>query len=146
MIVLAIFGALRRGYVRRTAAGALEAARWDAFRRYLKDFSRLQEAPPISLALWDRFLVYAVGFGIAEEVLEAARLRAPAELSQTSNLYWFGGYGYGGGGTENAFSGLSSALNGAFTPPSTGGGGGFSGRRRWGRRRWRWRCLVKLSR
>ncbi|MGH9895787.1 MAG: DUF2207 family protein, partial [bacterium] len=77
--ILAIFGASRRGYVRRSKEGALEAARWTAFRNYLKDFSRLEEAPPISLALWDRFLVYAIAFGVAEEVLEAARLRAPAE-------------------------------------------------------------------
>jgi uncharacterized membrane protein len=128
-VVLGTFAAMRRGYVKRTPSGALEAARWSAFRRYLKDFSRLEEAPAISLALWDRFLVYAIGFGLAEEVLEAARLRAPAELETTSSIYWFGGHGYTGGGTENAFSGLTSALNGAFSPPSSGsgGGGGFSG-------------------
>jgi uncharacterized membrane protein len=127
-IVLGIFAAMRRGYVKRTPEGALESARWSAFRRYLKDFSRLQEAPSISLALWDRFLVYAIGFGVAEEVLEAARLRAPAELEQTSSIYWFGGHGYTGGGTENAFAGLSSALSGAFAPPGgSGSGGGFSG-------------------
>ena len=89
-IVLIVFLSFRRVRVRRTTAGALEAVRWDAFRRYLTDFSRLQDAPVISLDLWDRYLVYAITFGVAEEVLEQARLHAPPELEQTSSLYWFG--------------------------------------------------------
>ncbi|MEE8374793.1 MAG: DUF2207 domain-containing protein [Acidimicrobiia bacterium] len=123
-IVLFVFLAFRRVRTKRTPAGALEAARWVAFRRYLQDFSRLEEAPVISLDLWDRYLVYAITFGLAEEVLEHARLHAPPELESNSSLYWFGHYGYSGGHTENAFAGLQSALSGAFTPPSSGGGGG----------------------
>ena len=129
--VLTIFViSFRRVRVRRSKEGALEAARWDAFRKYLSDFSRLHEAPSISLDLWDRYLVYAIGFGVATEVLEHARLHAPEVLESTSSLYWYGSHGYSGGSTENAFSGLESALSGAFTPPSSssGGGGGFSGR------------------
>lgn len=119
----------RRVKVKRTAEGALEAARWSAFRSYLKDFSQLQDAPPISLALWDQYLVYGITFGVAAQVLEHARLHAPEALAQSSSLYWYGHYGYGGGHTQNAFVGIESALSGAFTPPasSSGGGGGFSG-------------------
>ncbi|HEX9761967.1 MAG TPA: DUF2207 domain-containing protein [Acidimicrobiia bacterium] len=123
-VALIVFLFFRRVRVKRTAQGALEAARWAAFRRYLTDFSRLEEAPAISLDLWDRFLIYAIAFGVAEEVLETARLQAPPELEQQSSIYWFGNYGYSGGHTENAFAGLSSALSGAFTPPSSSGGGG----------------------
>ncbi len=114
---------------KRTKDGALEAERWIAFRRYLRDFSRLEEAPAISLALWEKFLVYGITLGVAEQVLEQARLHAPVELEQTSSLFWYGNNGYGGGPTQNAFVGLESALSGAFTPPSSGsgGGGGFSG-------------------
>ena len=127
-IILIIIVSFRRVRVKRTKEGALEAARWSAFRRYLADFSRLDEAPSISLALWDRFLIYAITFGVAEEVLEQARLHAPPDLEQRSSIYWFGHYGYTGGHTENAFAGLESALTGAFSPPSSsGGGGGFSG-------------------
>jgi len=132
-VLLAGFLFFRKVRNKRTPAGALEAARWDAFRRYLTDFSRLQEAPAISLALWDKLLVYAIGFGVATEVLEQARLNAPPELEQSSSLFWYGTYGYSGGSTENAFVGIESALSGAFTPPgsgggfSAGGGGGFGG-------------------
>ncbi|HEX5695415.1 MAG TPA: DUF2207 domain-containing protein, partial [Acidimicrobiia bacterium] len=62
-IALFVFLLFRRVRVRRTKEGAVEAERWDAFRRYLNDFSRLEEAPPISLDLWDRFLIYAIVFG-----------------------------------------------------------------------------------
>lgn len=128
-VVLFIFLSFRRVHVRRTKQGALEAERWMAFRRYLRDFSRLEEAPSISLALWDQFLVYGITLGVAEQVLEQARLYAPVALEEASSLYWYGNHGYGGGPTQNAFVGLESALSGAFTPPSSssGGGGGFSG-------------------
>ena len=55
----------------------LEAERWDAFRRYLTDFPRLQDAPPATLELWERFLVYGIAFGIAERVLQGAQLHMP---------------------------------------------------------------------
>lgn len=128
-VVLFVFLSFRRVRTRRTKKGALEAERWIAFRRYLRDFSRLEEAPAISLALWEQFLVYGITLGVAEQVLEQARLHAPVELEQTSSLYWYGNNGFGGGPTQNAFVGLESALSGAFTPPSSssGGGGGFSG-------------------
>lgn len=125
-VIFAGFVAARRTWVRRTPDGAMLAARWKAFRSYLRDFSRLEEAPPIALDLWDSYLVYAIALGVAEEVLAAARLHAPQELEQVSHIYWYGSHGYTGGPSENAFAGLTSALSGAFTPPSSGGGGGFS--------------------
>jgi uncharacterized membrane protein len=114
----------RKVRVRRSKEGALEAARWNAFRNYLSDFSNLEEAPAISLDLWDKLLVYAIGFGVATEVLEHARLHAPEVVESSSSIYWYGSHGFSGGSTENAFSGLESALSGAFTPPSSSSGGG----------------------
>ncbi|HDL50356.1 MAG TPA: DUF2207 domain-containing protein, partial [Actinobacteria bacterium] len=121
-VILGVFAISRKGWVKRTRAGAQLAARWEAFRRYLKDFSRLEEAPAISLTLWDRYLVYAVALGVAEDVLKAARLQAPPELEQQSSLYWYGSQGYSGGHSTNALAGLGSALHGAFSPPSSSGG------------------------
>jgi uncharacterized membrane protein len=115
-------------WVRRSKEGARLDARWQAFRRFLRDFSRLEEAPAISLVLWEQFLVYGIALGVAEDVLEAARLRAPEELHRSSSIYWYGDQGYGGH-SSNAISGIERALTGSFRPPSssTGGGGGFSG-------------------
>jgi len=47
-IILIIVVSFRRVRVKRTQSGALEAARWEAFRRYLADFSNLEAAPSIS--------------------------------------------------------------------------------------------------
>ena len=78
-----VIGALtqRKLWRRRSQAGEVEAERWEAFRRYLTDFPRLQEAPPATLALWERLLVYGIAFGIAERVLQAAHMAMPEELA-----------------------------------------------------------------
>jgi uncharacterized membrane protein len=74
---------------RRTAAGALEAKRWAAFRRYLKDFPRLEDDPAGSVALWERHLVYAIAFGEADRVLGEAQLHRLEGLSG-SPIFWLG--------------------------------------------------------
>ena len=48
----------------------------------------LAEAPPVSLALWERFLVYGIAFGIADRVLQAAHLHMPEELAEQSSIFW----------------------------------------------------------
>lgn len=74
---------------RRTAAGQLEARRWEAFRRYLTDFPRLRESPAASLELWEEHLVYAIAFGRAQRVLEGAALYR-LEMLSGSPLFWLG--------------------------------------------------------
>src|SRR5206468_10250067 len=73
---------------RRSRTGEAEAERWEAFRRYLTDFPRLQEAPPATLELWERYLVYGIAFGIAERVLQGAHLHMPDELHDQSTIHW----------------------------------------------------------
>ena len=122
-------GTRTRLWRRRTAAGQTEAERWEAFRRYLTDFPRLKEAPPATLELWERFLVYGIAFGIAERVLQGAHLHMPEELHNQSTLYWITPTGdLGSGPTALAIGDLSSGFGSALAPPaSSGGGGGFSG-------------------
>ena len=122
--------ALNRMWVRRTSKGALLHARWQAFRRYLNDFSRMEESPPASLALWEQFLVYGIALGVAEQVLEAARLHAPPEVAQGGSFYSPGYDGSVTGPTGFSFSNLENDFSSAFSPPSSsssGGGGSFSG-------------------
>ena len=125
-VLIFAFSRGRRMWVRLSPEGAMMAARWRAFRRYLSDFSRIEEAPPISIALWEEFLVYGITLGVAEDVLAAARFAAPAELAATSHIYWYGNQGDYGGHSSNAIEGISRSLPGAFAPVSSSGGG-FSG-------------------
>ncbi len=129
-IALAVIAVYMR---RRSRQGNELYAQYEAVRNYLKDFSRLNEAPPQSVILWNRFLVLAVLFGIAEEVIEQLRVRMPELVSDPSfqTSYWWvyaGGYGHASpvaavsqsfvSATQVATSQMSSA---------SGGGGGFSG-------------------
>ncbi len=118
----------RKLWRRRTKAAALEAERWDAFRRYLQDFPRLQEAPPATLELWERLLVYGIAFGIADRVLQAAHMAMPEALAQASSVYWISGYGdLGGGASAMSIGDLASGFGSALAPPSSGSGGGGGG-------------------
>jgi uncharacterized membrane protein len=124
-------------WVRRTPKGALLYARWQAFRRYLADFSRMEESPPASLALWEQFLVYGIALGVAEQVLEAAKLHAPPEIAQGGGSFYRPVYdGSVSGPDEIVLSSLENDFSSAFSPPSSpsssgswsgGGGGSFSG-------------------
>ena len=116
---------------RRSAEAEQEAEHWDAFRRYLTDFPRLQDAPPSTLELWERYLVYGIAFGIAERVLQGAQLHMPDELHQASSIYWISPTGdLGSGPSALGIGDLSSGFGSALAPPSSGSGGfggGFSG-------------------
>jgi uncharacterized membrane protein len=106
---------LAAAWVRRTPKGALLHARWNAFRSYLKDFSRMEDAPPASLALWEQYLVYGVALGVAEDVLAAARLHATPEVVEDSG--WFPSDTDVDG---DVFEDVQDIFSGAFTPPSSG--------------------------
>jgi uncharacterized membrane protein len=129
---LALGSVLHPLWVRRTPKGALLHARWQAFRRYLSDFSRMEESPPASLALWEQFLVYGIALGVAEQVLEAARLYAPPEIAQGGSFYSSGYDGSVSGPDGFSLSSLENDFSGTFSPPSSsgswsGGGGGGGG-------------------
>jgi uncharacterized membrane protein len=117
--------------VNRTQRGADAKARAEALKRYLKDFSNLEEAPVGHLVLWDRFLVYAVALGVADELLDGLRVRLPNVADNPNLGAWYRGPGFGAGrlGHVALFAGsFGSATATAVAPPSrSGSGGGFSG-------------------
>jgi uncharacterized membrane protein len=54
-------------------------AKWAAFRRYLKEFSSLEDAPALAVVIWEHHLVYATALGVAHEVEDQVRSLIPAE-------------------------------------------------------------------
>lgn len=117
---------------RRAEAANNLYAKYRGLRDYLRDFSRLDEAPPTHIILWEHFLVMAVVFGIAEKVIEAMRVKVPQVLADPAlahTVWWMSsGPGYVSpasaiaGGFASAASIASSQMS-----SSSGGGGGFSG-------------------
>ncbi len=144
LIVLAV-----RGLSRRTPEAVLEVKRWDAFRRFMADFSAMKEAGPKLLAMWEDYLVYATALGVAEQLLKHLKMVAVEFGQSTPNPAWFRGASGGGGsglapagvGSLDAltrslqnFQNLSRALSssssrgGGFSGGGGGGGGGGSSR------------------
>jgi uncharacterized membrane protein len=134
VLLLLILGAvLPRSLTHRSGEGAKLAAGWEGLRRYLDDFSAMQDAPPASLVLWEQLLVYGIVLGVADRVLAAAQVSAPAELGDRSRVYWIDNRGGLGGGLtsltmHNLMADVGRAVT-AGTPKSSGSGfgGGFGG-------------------
>ncbi len=112
-------------------------AKWKGFKRFLKHFSKMEEKDYGSIILWEHYLVYAIGLGIADKVLKQLKDIYP-EITELEDTY----SGIYHSSTYHSFSSsFNSVSTGACTySSSTGSGGGFSGggggrRRRWRRRR-----------
>lgn len=124
-----------RAVKRRSQEAAELHAQYAALERYLKDFGRLDEKPPDAVVLWEHFLVYAVMFGIADEVAKAMAIKVPEVVQdpafRTPYLLWWGVPGEGGG--LSAFSEIHQSFGQAVSVATSssssgsGGGGGFSG-------------------
>ena len=129
-----IQAAFSPAFKRRSWRGALQFRKWRAFRRFLKDFSRLDEAPPSSMAIWEHYLVYAVTLGVAKEVIEQLQVVMPKNDPQWQGYMgpaWYqsshASSGIDGLNSLNtAFSSMTAAATSAMSSGS-GGGGGFSG-------------------
>jgi uncharacterized membrane protein len=129
VLILCYIGLLRK----RTPAGAQRHAEWAGLKRYLKDFSQLEDAPSGHLVLYERYLVAAVALDVADELIEALRVRIPEVANDPTFATWYVGSRVGGvtgfSSLGDFSSGLSSATASTFRPPSSSGssGGGFSG-------------------
>lgn len=112
-------------------------AKLKALRRWLCDFTRLKEAVPSDVVLWNKLLVMAVVLGVSDEVIKQLRVAMPELLENEAFLpayYWCYGYGdmrpparaftetYESAALINA-----SELASSSDSSSSGGGGGFSG-------------------
>ena len=126
--------------------------RLEAFRRYLKDFSDLPNAPALAVVIWEQYLEWAVALGVADEVEKQVRALVPVEslrspipggptgLAGINAFHTFqaaapvlvissmasasSGSTGGGFGSSSSSSGFSG---GGFSGGGGGGGGGTGG-------------------
>lgn len=113
-------------------------AKLKALKRWLKDFTRLEEAVPQDVILWNRLLVMAVSLGVAEEVIEQLKVAAPQVLEDPVVAPVYGWYMYPhtalgspasrlGSSVTSSHKVSSAALAASSMSSGGGGGGGFSG-------------------
>lgn len=73
---------------KRTPRGALDYAKWKAFKKFLNDFGRFDEKELPEITLWERYLVYASIFGIADKVCKTMKIKFN-EMNYTNSDFTF---------------------------------------------------------
>lgn len=131
---------------RRTQKGADAYARCKALRKWLTEFSSLDERPAADVKVWGEFMVYAYLFGVAEQAIAELRRKVPemfkVDDSMVDSAYvpwwvWYSPYYYDGAtmpdfssmletSVTESMQAVQSALSGDSSD-GFGGGGGFSG-------------------
>lgn len=135
---------------RKSPEAANILAKSKALKKWLTDFSLLNERPPTDVKVWGEFMVYATIFGVAQQVMRDLRTKVPELFREDdnsgSNVAWWAMHdsvnvSYGSGGssisesfnrsvsntTKSAQAVISAASGGSSGGGGGGGGGGFSG-------------------
>lgn len=116
---------------RRSPDAAREYQRWDAFKRFMTDFSAMREAGPELLPLWERYLVYAVSLGVAEKLIRNLALLMREYGYTSAQPSWYHGAS-GGEFSAGSLAGMTNFVENlqnltSALSSSTSSGGGFSG-------------------
>lgn len=115
-----------------TQKGINEQEQWKAFKKYMEDFSYLNEKEVPELVLWEKYLVFATAFGIADKVLKQLKVKYP-ELNDPDTIHsmilFNSMYNSNGFNTKfiNSIKTSTSRMYSSTYSSGSGGGGGFSG-------------------
>jgi len=115
-----------------TQKGENEREQWKAFKKYMEDFSLLNEKEVPHLVIWEKYLVYATAFGIADKVIKQLKIKYP-ELENPdnmNNLVLFSIMSGPNGLNTNFISSLNTSTSHMYSSTyssGSGSGGGFSG-------------------
>jgi uncharacterized membrane protein len=135
-LVFVGFMLVGRTILRWTEPAYLEHRRWKNFRKFLCDFSAIEQAPVNLLAIWEQYYVYAVALGVATEFLKhVTKLAEQRGTSLALPVWYIGAGGMQSGSLASMAQGLSgfnsfaanmSGMMSSFSTASSSGGG-FSG-------------------
>ena len=110
-----------------TQQGIDEIEKWRGLKKYMEEFSLLNEKEVPEIAIWEKFLVYATAFGIADKVLKQLKIVYPdIENSINVNTYPYMYLMIHTNFSRSFSNAISSSMSSAYSSAS-GGGGGFSG-------------------
>ena len=109
-----------------TQKGIDSKEKWKGLKKYMEDFSLLNEKEVPAIEVWEKYLVYATVFGIADKVLEQLKTVYPnidqMDVSASAYMYFM----YHSNFSTSFNSAISSSISSSYSS-ATGGGGGFSG-------------------
>lgn len=115
-----------------TQKGINEGEQWRAFKKYMEDFSYLNEREVPELVLWEKYLVFATAFGIADKVLKQLKVKYPELNNQDtiSDMILFNAMYNSNGFNTNFINSISTSTSRMYSSTyssGSGAGGGFSG-------------------
>ena len=122
-----ICGSIKKRANVLTQKGVDSKEKWKGLKKYMEDFSLLNEKEIPAIEVWEHYLVYATAFGIADKVLKQLKTIYPnideLDSIHTSTYMYFMYHS----NFETSFSSsISSSISSSYSS-ATGGGGGFSG-------------------
>ena len=114
-----------------TQKGVNLKEKWKGLKKYMEDFSLLNEKEIPAIEVWEHYLVYATAFGIADKVLKQLKTIYPnideIDTASTSTCMYFMFHSNFSSSFSGAInSSISSSISSSYSSGS-GGGGGFSG-------------------
>lgn len=109
--------------------------KWKGLKKYMEDFSLLDKREVPELAIWEKYLVYATAFGIADKVIKQLKIVYPnfEEITTGIATYSYMGIIMNTNFSSTFSKSITSSISTAYSS-GYGGGGGFSGGGGFGRR------------
>lgn len=109
-----------------TQKGLDEREQWKGLKKYMEDFSLLNEKEVPAIDVWEEYLVYATVFGIADKVIKQLKIVYPnfeemSNLNTASCIHLMSNTNF-----NSSFSGAISSSISSTMSSASGGGGGFS--------------------
>lgn len=117
-----------------TEKGMNEKEKLKGLKKYMEDFSMMKEKSVPELILWEKYLVYATVFGIADKVLKQLKVVYPEILDESylsSNGYTYLYLMYSPRFNTSFINTLNNSVRNSYNSATnyssgSGGGGGFS--------------------
>ena len=106
-----------------------ESEKWKALKKFMEDFSMLDKREVPEVVLWEKYLVFATVFGVADKVIKQLKIVYPnidneISLNAHLNMYLLMNCNFNSSFSSSISTAMTSSLS-----SGSGAGGGFSGRR-----------------
>jgi uncharacterized membrane protein YgcG len=76
----------KKKFVLLTQFGADEHAKWRGLYNFLNSETLMKEKTFVEVVIWEKYLIYATAFGIAEKVIKALKIRCPEASASSSSV------------------------------------------------------------
>lgn len=119
-----------------TQKGVNLQEQWKGLKKYMEDFSMLDKREVPELVIWEKYLVYATAFGIADKVIKQLKMIYPnfEEITNGINTYAYMNIMMHTNFSSSFSNAISTSIASATYSSGSGSGGGFSGGGGFGRR------------